>query len=315
MQIAIIGAGFAGLSVAWHFLQKTNCTTTLFEKKQIGGGASGMATGLIHPYAGEQGRRSLFASEGIDAAKELFAVAEEKLGEKVILHTGILRHTQNEAQQSMFSSHCQTYGDVEKRSAHRFLITSGMTIDCSYYLEGLWRALVERGVKLVVKEITDLSSLKSFDSIVVTAGAGSKLFPELQFLNMSALKGQVLKCCAPHTVDLPEASSICKGYVALSQDPKICYIGSTYQRGDFTDRPEPDLAKEELFPKIASFFPSVSDLKVVECKVGFRATRLGHYLPIATRVRGNIWALTAMGSRGLLYHGYFGKELVDQMLK
>jgi len=72
-----------------------------------------------------------------------------------------------------------------------------MTIDCSLYLEGLWRALAEKGVKLVLNEVTDLSSLKEFDHIVVTAGAGSKQFPELNVLNISILKGQILKCHVP----------------------------------------------------------------------------------------------------------------------
>jgi len=88
MKIAIVGGGFSGLSVAWHFLQQSNYKVTLFEKKKIGGGASGIAAGLVHPYVGEQGRRSVFASEGMKAAKELIAVAEEKLGEKVILSNG-----------------------------------------------------------------------------------------------------------------------------------------------------------------------------------------------------------------------------------
>jgi len=66
---------------------------------------------------------------------------------------------------------------------------------------------------------------------------------------------------SPKTVELPQVSSICKGYVALSQDPKSCYIGSTYQRGDLTDTPQPDWVKEELFPKSLSFFPLSSILK------------------------------------------------------
>jgi glycine/D-amino acid oxidase-like deaminating enzyme len=314
MKIAIVGAGFSGLSVAWYFQQYTDCKITLFERKEIGGGASGVAAGLMHPYVGEQGRRTAFASKGINAAKELIAIAEEKLGQKVVVQSGIIRYVQNEKQHRMFLSHCQAFGDVNLHSASSFFIQSGMTIDCLRYLEGLWRAVAEKGAKLIVHEVVDLNSLKGFDLIVVTAGAGSRHFPELKSLNISILKGQVLKCYASQTVELPKASSICKGYVALSQDPQICYVGSTYQRGDFTDDPQPDLVKEELFPKISFFFPSVIDLKVVECRAAFRVVRLNHYLPIASRVEKNIWVLTAMGSRGLLYHAYFGKNLVNEIL-
>ena len=315
MQIAIIGAGFSGLSLAWNFQQKGGCEITIFEKKGIGGGASGIAAGLIHPYTGEQARRSLFASDGIKATQELIAIAEKELGKQVVLQSGIIRYVQNEDQHQRLLSHCQSFKDVKPHSSNSFLIESGMTIDSPRYLEGLWCALAGKGVKLVLSEVTDLSSLKGFDHIVVAAGAGAKQFPELNSLNISILKGQVLKCRVPKTAEFPKSSSICKGYVALSQDPEVCYIGSTYQRGDLTDNPQLELAKEELFPKIAFFFPSVVDLKVIECRAAFRVNRIGHYLPIAARVGRNIWVLTAMGSRGLLYHAYFAKELVEEIAK
>jgi glycine/D-amino acid oxidase-like deaminating enzyme len=314
MRIAIIGAGLSGLSVAWNLLQKTFCEITLFEKKEIGGGASGIAS-LIHPYVGAQGRRSSFATEGIQTAKELMAIAEEKLGKPIILQQGIIRFIQNEEQRQMFLSHCQVFRDVRPHGENSFWIESGMTIDCLRYLEGLWQALFEKGVKLILKEVTELTSLIDFDHIVVTAGAGIKQFSELSPLNLSVLKGQVLKCRAPETVVLPEASSICKGYVALTQESKICFVGSTYQRGDMSELLQPALAKEELFPKIACFFPSVVDLAVTECLAAFRVTRGGHYLPIATRVKENIWTLTAMGSRGLLYHALFGKEIANKIFE
>ncbi len=309
MRVAIIGAGLSGLSVAWNLLQKIPCQITLFEKKGIGAGASGIATGLIHPYAGEQVRRSAFATEGIQATKELIAVAEEKLGEKIILQQGIIRFVQNEEQRQMLLSHFQTFGDVRPYSQNSFWIESGMTIDCPRYLEGLWQALFEKGARLVLQEVTDLNSLQNFDLIVVTAGAGAKQFPELASLNLSVLKGQVLKCRVPEAVVLPEASAICKGYLALTQERNTCFIGSTYQRADMSEHLQPELAKAELFPKIACFFPSVADLTVMECRAAFRVTRQGHYLPIATKINDRIWVLIAMGSRGLLYHAYFGKEI------
>jgi glycine/D-amino acid oxidase-like deaminating enzyme len=313
MRIAIIGAGLSGLSVAWNLVQRIPCEIILFEKKGIGGGASGIATGLIHPYAGEQGRRSVFATEGIQAAKELIAVAEEKLGDRIILQHGIIRFVQNEEQRQMFLSHCQTFGDVRPYRENSFWIESGMTIDCPRYLEGLWQALFAKGVKLILKEVTDLNSLKDFDLTVVTAGAGAKQFSELESLNLSVLKGQVLKCRVPESVKLLEASSICKGYIAVTQDSRTCFIGSTYQRGEMSEHLQPELAKEELFPKIAFFFPSVVDFSVMECRAAFRVMRPGHYLPIATRVKETIWTLTAMGSRGLLYHAYFGKEIANKI--
>lgn len=51
MNIAIIGAGFSGLALA-YFLLQSSAHVTLFDAVGIGGGASGIATGLLHPYPG-----------------------------------------------------------------------------------------------------------------------------------------------------------------------------------------------------------------------------------------------------------------------
>lgn len=315
MRIAIIGAGFAGLSVAWHFQQMPCCDITVFEKKGIGGGASGVAAGLIHPYSGEQGRRSLFATEAIEIARNLFFLVEEKIGKPIIIQQGIVRYVQNDQQLQMFLAHCQKYGDVWQDGENRFWIESGMTIDCQRYLEGLWSILSEKGARLVLNEVSNLDSLKDFDLIVVAAGAGAIKFSEFKVLPISVLKGQVLKCRISEQRQLPQASTICKGYIALSRESKTCYVGSTYQRGDLSEDPQPELAKEELFPKISFFFPNVSELTVVDCYAAFRVARSGHYLPIATRVERNIWALTALGSRGLLYHAFFGREMANEIFK
>ncbi len=314
MPIAIVGAGLAGLGTAWHLLRQCPCEITLFDSIGVGGGASGIATGLIHPYPGEQGRRSLFALEAIDATNELIAAAQTKSDQPIILQEGLIRHVHNEEQRQMFLSHCQTFGDVRPHGTNRFWIKSGKTIDCRRYLDALWQTLADKGVKLVIQEVKSLESLQDFDRIIVAAGAGWKQFPELSHLGLSNLKGQVLKCRIPDHVQLPEASSIGKGYITLTEEPGTCFLGSTYQRGDDTLAPQPELAKEKLFSKIGFFYPDVQHLEIIDCRAAFRVTRAGHYLPIATQVKDHLWTLTALGSRGLLYHAYFAKQLAMNIL-
>lgn len=55
LRCAVLGAGFAGLSVAWHLLQlspqELHLSVDLYDEIGIGGGASGVAGGLLHPYS------------------------------------------------------------------------------------------------------------------------------------------------------------------------------------------------------------------------------------------------------------------------
>ncbi|MBS0603878.1 MAG: FAD-binding oxidoreductase [Verrucomicrobia bacterium] len=314
MRIAIIGAGFSGLSSAWHLLQSADCEVTLFDPSGIGGGASGIAAGLLHPYVGEEGKRSLLAKEGIESTRELIAIAEKKLGKKVARQNGIVRHVLDDELKELFLSHAQKFGDVRQIEEKLFLIESGMTVDCPSYLEGLWQAVAARGGKLVLSEVEDLSSLQGFDHIIVAAGAGIAKFAELKSLRYSILKGQVLICRAPKAVELPENSSIGKGYVALPSDDRVCHIGSTYERGEKNPAPDQALAMSTLFPKIRQFFPAVEDLEVIGCKAAMRVIRSGHYFPIAAKIKEGLWVLTGMGSRGLLYHAFLGRLLSEAIL-
>ncbi|MES2123026.1 MAG: FAD-binding oxidoreductase [Chlamydiota bacterium] len=313
MHVAILGAGFAGLSTAWHLLEG-GAEVTVFDPKGIGGGASGIAAGLLHPYVGEQGRRTLFATEGMKASEFLFEVAQAHTEKKVVLSRGIVRYTQEQEQEETFTSHIAAHGDVARVGDHQFLITSGMTVDCSAYLEGLWHAARKRGAHLVEKAMTSLSQLGEYDQIVIAAGAGVWQLEECQGLPISAIKGQVLECKVPEQIPPFSQSCICKGYLAVSDRERICYIGSTYERQDLSEEAQPERVKRELFPKIALFFPEVEQLEVVGCKAAIRVGKKGHYAPTVKRVRPGVWVFTGLGSRGLLYHAYCGNFLARAIL-
>lgn len=316
LRIAILGAGFAGLSTAWHILEKTSHQVVIFDPKSVGGGASGIAAGLMHPYVGEQGRRSLHAQEGMQASLALIEKIEKELERPLILQRGIIRYVQNDEQRQMFLSHCQTYGDVTQRDENSFWINSGITVDCPLYLEGLWQKVAEKGAILLHEAVSDLTALNDFDHIIIAAGAGVKGFPELNALQMSLVKGQVLLCQAPEDLPLLPKSAISKGYIAFSsqQDPRACLVGSTYEREALSEDPDAKVAKELLFDKIAAFFPKVHQLEIISCKAALRVVRKGHYFPFVGKVKDNIWVITALGSRGLLYHAYLGQLLAQGVL-
>nr|CAB3469634.1 unnamed protein product [Digitaria exilis] len=55
LRYAVLGAGFAGLSVAWYLLKHSprdsRVSVDIYDENGVGGGASGVSGGLLHPYS------------------------------------------------------------------------------------------------------------------------------------------------------------------------------------------------------------------------------------------------------------------------
>lgn len=307
MKIAIIGAGFAGLAIAYFLQELGNVQVTIFEAKKIGGGASGIASGLLHPYPGLSARRSASADEGLRTTKTLLSVAEKYSHRIVSTHSGIYRKTLNKEQHQNLSHSATKWGDVHEVNSDLFLIQTGITVLCENYLEGLSLAIKKRGGEFIYEKISSLNELDGFDHRVIAAGYGIRQFPECGDLKVKFLKGQSLsmKGIPPH-----EKSFISKGYFAHVGSTQFFEVGSTYEREFTDDLPHIDTAKGLLSDKLAL----CPDAQIVDCRAGVRVCTVGHYLPILEKIDSKTHVFTGLGSRGLLYHGLYGKMLAHSIL-
>ena len=287
-NVAVIGGGFAGVAAAYSLSEKAR--VTLYDSQGIGGGASGVSSGLLHPYPGEKGRLSWKGEEALSETMLLLKVAEGELGRPVADYRGILK-----------KGLCVgAGGDVETVEEGQFLIRSGVTVFSRLYLQGLWKAAEKRGARLKIQKIQALSDLSGYDYIVVAAGQGVQNFEECRSLKISTVRGQVLTCRLQEPM---ERTEVAKHYKAVTEDPMVCQVGGTYERGNPSHEPDQEEAVRLLQPA----------LPVLGVRAGIRVTNPSHYFPILERVNEKTWVLTAFGSRGLLYHAYFAKLLTAQI--
>jgi len=300
MNIAIIGAGFAGLATGW-FLTELGCRITFYDVNSIGKGASGCAAGLLHPYVGEQTKRSLWADEAIAATKALLLAAQPQ----AILEEGIIRIAQSQSQREALNG----YDDVESLGEDRFLICSGIVVDSALYLQGLFQGCLAKGATFEKKEIADLGELSDFTEVVIAAGHQiDRLLPQFQSC-FSKIKGQILRV---HLAEKKIRSLIAKGYLARSAQEGIYHWGSTYEH-NYTNE-EPDLAMAlSLLQKNEFPFPGQPD--ILDCRAGVRLARQGHYMPFVDQIKKGLWCFGALGSRGLLYHALLGKKLAEAIIR
>lgn len=326
MQVAILGAGFCGLATAWHLAQNGQHQVVLFDPLGIGKGASGVAAGLLHPYAGARSKLNWRGLEGIAATLDLVKVAESFLGFSVISRSGMQRMALFPQQDADFSQCSQEYSDVHWRSIEEcqqavpglnafpgIYIENAYVVDCEKYLEGLWLACAASGVQFRQQSVHSLKELDAFDHVVVAMGAASNALPELSHIRITPIKGQVLTLSWPNIPILPFPISS-QAYLLMHPRENACIAGATYER-DFNDeKPDLEVAKKEILPKINAFYPKLENASIISCRAGIRASTDKH-LPLMLNVGKGRWLLTGMGSKGLLYHALYAKDLASLLVK
>ncbi|XP_031257974.1 uncharacterized protein LOC116115999 [Pistacia vera] len=246
LRYAVLGAGFAGLSVAWHLLKESakelDVYIDIYDEIGIGGGASGVSGGLLHPYS----PKAKLLWRGAECWKEslkLLSIAEAaicsgesnsemvesgpNLGEFVVRRRGILRPATNtktlttlndNAQNCLSSCRIETIGKDAARSLvpnlcvplnAAFYMPDAVNVHPQRYLQGLFLAC-----KNLVKELS-------------TSGFGRKelYLHKKSISNLLELEGEydaVIICMGAKADILPELSGklplrTCRGVIACLQ--------------------------------------------------------------------------------------------------
>jgi len=308
MKIAIVGAGFAGVALAYYLSLDPKVSVTVIDKGGIASGASGASCGLMHAYVGMQVRRSQMADEAFDESKRLIELAQSVSSMSLADFSGIQRIAQTDEQKKILMDYASTLDEVSLISEGRFLLHKGATVQPVSYLNSLWKVCENMGARFEKKMLHSLSELDHFDGVVLACGAGIFDFETCKKFRLDCTKGQALQIRWPSFFPSLTHSIIAKGYVTKSIDPGIAYLGSTFERGVVSPDSDLDVAKDDLLPKFSAVFPDLQP-EVIGIKSGVRVSSVGHYFPLIGKVSERLFLFTGLGSRGLLYHALFAKML------
>jgi glycine/D-amino acid oxidase-like deaminating enzyme len=274
MKIAVIGAGYAGLAIAWHLLQK-GVSVTVFDG---GEGASHASTGLLHKRPGKKALLTKWADEGMREALVLLQAASGS--SPVFLQNGILRIKDGE----------QTY-DPE-----------GITVFSKKYLHCLKEAC--SGAEFRYERIEAVTQVDTFDRVVWTVGADTEKFFAIP---LKRTIGQCLVCRCKEPIGM---SLLSQGHITPTEDPEVCLVGSTYEHTETRN-----IQKAfDLLKQCATFYPPAAEFTILDVRWGIRVAPKTGYIPIVQKVSPNAWVFTGLGSRGLIYHGLFGKSVAEEIL-
>ncbi len=331
MQIAIIGAGFCGLAVAWYLLNHSpafpNLKVCLFDSKGIGKGASGIAAGLLHPYTGAHAKLNWKGQEGFQTTCDLLKIASDTLERRVTAENqGILRLALNEEQLMDFQLCAERFPhDTQWLSVNEcqllapgcvqapgLWIKKGLTVYSSLYLQGLWQACARQGAILEKRMIHSLKELQDYDLTIATTGGETLCLPEAASLPLTLVKGQILEFSWPRNRAPLNCALNSHVYMLMTENRTSCLVGATYEKGHHNALLDLEVAEREILPKAYDLFPPLKQASLMNCYAGIRAVTPQHR-PLMQHLSPSQWILTGMGSKGLLYHALFAKELVKSI--
>ena len=326
MEIAILGAGLAGLGVASALLDISYAQVKidLFDPNPIGAGTSGLSSGLLHAFAGKQARKSWHADPAMEATHHLLTLASHTIGSSCILSNGIIRPAVTDEQCFDFKHAADKHDECEWLDATlaqekvaglqcqgALYIRDGLTFDIPTYLQALFQACARRGTHFMQKRVTSFEKLKHYDAIIVATGYETT---RLLDLPLHPVKGQLLELAWPTNIPPLPCSLISGGYLTMRPNNKSVLAGATFERSFTTTTPDKATALKLILSKVTPFFPSLKEAQCLNVFSGIRASASKNHLPIVGQVGEKHFVFTGLGSKGLLYHAYLGRCLAKAIL-
>ncbi|KAL8145326.1 hypothetical protein AgCh_003499 [Apium graveolens] len=331
LRYAVLGAGFAGLSVTWHLLQhcpkESHVCIDIYDDVGIGGGASGVSGGLLHPYSPKV--KPLWRSmECWKESLKLLSIAEAAVGYNKL----------NDASQDSDDFVVRRRGIIRPAVSLKNLdlMKEALYSACQNLVKEMSvLGLHKKELNLYNKAVNNLLELSGeYDSVVICLGARAAFLPELsERLPLRTCRGVIAHLQLPddNRESYPEhgASILSDAWIAI-HGPRNIRIGSTWEwkSRNYAQNvavEEASKALEELLPKASAIYPGIKNWKYISAKAGLRAmpplTSHGS-LPLLgciddyliRKQKCKFWLFTGLGSRGLLYHGWLGKLMAQAVV-
>ncbi len=332
MNIIIIGAGIAGLSLGWRLLQK-GAQVTILERGQAGHGASWAAAGMIAPQGEiEYGAEAIFSNRSSLLWPSFAADLETASGASVhYRQNGALLVAMNDTDANILSQRALQDSELELLNASQALEKVphlSPTISGALWAGGEAqvnnRALIQILISLFERyggrlernepvqqfnlqhnRITSLqTSLRTWraDAYVIAAGAWSSAIsglPENSLPTIQPVKGEIIAMAPPQGEALPE-HVIWGNEVYLVPRQDYLMIGATVSESGFDTRPSP-AARQHLYSHAQALYPSLNDWTLLDHWAGLRP-RSQDGLPIIgqTRIDG-LYFMGGQYRNGILY--------------
>ncbi|MFD1018591.1 NAD(P)/FAD-dependent oxidoreductase [Thalassobacillus hwangdonensis] len=347
MTYIVVGAGILGASTAYR-LAKAGEKVIVIDREEPGQ-ATNAAAGIVCPWISQRRNKKWYtlAKNGAKYYPSLIEELKED-GEKdtgyqqvgaLSIHTDVKKLEQMEQRAMKRREDAPEMGEITRLSAEdtRKLFPALAEDYEAVHVSGaarvnggaLQKALLHASVKYGAEVIHGNAALEfhnhhvtgvkvdgnilNADKVIVTAGAwASELLRPLGLdFQVSAQKAQIVHLQLPEadTSSWPVVMPPTDKYLLAFDDGKII-AGATSENDMGFDRRVTPGGLHEIFNKILTIAPGLSEATLVDTKVGFRPFTPG-FLPVFGYVPGyeGILVANGLGSSGLTVGPYLGAEL------
>jgi glycine oxidase len=326
-QLAVVGGGVIGLSVAWRAAAAGYDVTVI--DPSPGRGASWVAGGMLAPvteaWPGEEaalhlGEESLrrwpaFAASlsadggdpGLSTAGTLVVALDRGDADQLGVLADYLRSVGREVE-SVTGRQLRSL-EPGVSGVRALLVPGDLAVDNRKLLRSLQAAATRHGVKFVDDDATAVETGRvrtvsgeiTCDVAVIAAGARSaRLHPALA---VRPLKGEILRLRARRT-SLPPPSRTVRGVVEgrpiylVPREGGELVLGATQYEAGF-DQTVSARGVRELLEGAARIFPSIDEYELIETAAGLRAASVDT-LPFIGELGEGVLAATGHHRNGLL---------------
>ncbi len=325
-QIAIIGAGIAGLSMAWAFASRGH-QVTIFEQSAPLSGASGNPLALLNPKLcpieqADQHLMTLAWQHALTHYAQFAAFRAIEVNQIALKNPDDLLRLADEYPQEVLTA--QPTHDLI-HSASLKLNSAGVIRPHQLRNE----ILAHANIKLHIAEVTAIHKatqielysqtdcLGTFDHVVVCSALNSKQFFQ-EYPVLKAIRGQVSWLNnAAQPLELDQAYSY--GGYCMQLDAEQLILGASF----YPNRDDDDVLIEDHqhnLSLLASVFPNyakrLAPIETWQGRASVRAQSLD-YFPLLGKVQPEqeIYTLAGLGSKGFLFAPLCSEILVAEILQ
>lgn len=314
-QVCVVGAGLAGACAAYAL--SPHVRVTLLDRAEAATGASGVAAGIVNPFAGPRSAPVWHRTEALAALETLLVAAKMWAPPP-----GIVRPARDGEQAQRFRQRSEAYPDAlawlgavqageQWPDVHAplgaLVVGEGRAVDVAAFVRGLLSACpIETrfgATGEVVRVDARVGRMETAEGPAIEADVillctGAVLFQEQAHLPLHHVKGQIITLHAPGLANrLPLAAG--DGY--LVPNGEMVLVGSTFEHVFDTDAPTAE-GIAALHAGATSLVPALAEAPVVEARAGIRTTVPGVRRPLLGPISrcGRLWVFNGLGAKGLL---------------